>query len=86
MMSLLAAGGSAAVIAGLEAYGASTPERVRLVSVAQAAVSGGLAAMMGARYRASGKVMPAGAVAALSLILCIAYATRAASAAATKRA
>ena len=46
-------------------------------SWAQGALAGGLAGHMGARFFASGKVMPAGLVAAMSATMLVAYSLRA---------
>ena len=79
LVSLIAAGGSAAIIAGLEFFQTTS---VQLSSAAQAVVAGGLAAMMGKRFSESGKVMPAGIVAGLSAVLFVLYVARAAGGAA----
>ncbi|CAK9784466.1 TMEM14-domain-containing protein [Cutaneotrichosporon oleaginosum] len=69
----LIAGGGSGVLAGWGAYRASyNPKDVR-VSLAVAAV---LTLLMGKRFLASGKFMPAGLVAALSILMVVRYAMR----------
>ena len=73
--SLVAAGGAAATLVALETAGAARAPLA--ASAAQAVVAGGLCAMMGSRFAASGKVMPAGFVAVLSGIMFVVYSARA---------
>lgn len=79
--SLVAGGGSGlavlvseAVLAGGLAAAGSGARTV--VEVAQLALAGMLTYVMGNRFAASGKFMPAGMVAALSAALAVAYAAR----------
>ena len=70
--SLVAGVGVGLLMAALEAY---VPRAV-LASAAQAVVAGVLAATMNKRYTDSGKFMPAGLVASLSLVAAVVYAFR----------
>ena len=72
--SLIAAGGAAATLVTLEAFGAKAAPVA--AGVAQTLVAGGLCAMMGTRFAASGKVMPAGLVTVISGVMVIVYAAR----------
>ena len=74
MVSLAAAGGVAAALYFLEGYARGGNSAA---SWAQGALAGGLAGHMGARFFASGKVMPAGLVAAMSATMLVAYLLRA---------
>ena len=75
--SLLGGGLGGAFFAASELLLSRSPQLVVAVSAAQALAAGGLAYVMGGRYSASGKFMPAGLVASLSLILCVVYSARA---------
>ena len=74
--SLISAGAAAATLLALETAGATRAPFAS--SVAQSIVAGGLCFMMGNRFANSGKIMPAGLVAALSGVMFVVYATRAA--------
>lgn len=85
--SLIAGVGSGLAIVALELFASRSSSGIsRALSAAQALGAGGLAFTMVQRYVASGKVMPAGAVAALSALACVVFLARAASATAVKRA
>lgn len=72
MPSLIAGSASALILAGLEKYGGGSVGS----NLGQAGVSAGLFVMMMRRFAASGKVMPAGVVAAASWLCLGAYLAR----------
>lgn len=72
--SLIAGGGSGLVMLLLEAYSSNGENKA--VTGVQLVVAGGLAYQMNERYQASGKVMPAGLVAFLSIGAVTVYGAR----------
>ena len=76
--SLVAGAGSGAAIAGLEyVIAGAAPSLVSQVSAVQVLAASTLAYVMGSRYAGSGKFMPTGLVAALSLSMVLVFGTRA---------
>lgn len=75
--SLMGGVGGAVVFAAAEHYVAAAPALAGPLSAAQVLAASGLAYVMGSRYSASGKFMPAGLVAALSLSMVLIYGARA---------
>ncbi len=75
LVSLLAAGASAALVLGLEASGPRS-RWATAAAVGQLSIATALLVVMARRYAASGKVMPAGLTAVLSGVALLAYASR----------
>jgi uncharacterized membrane protein (UPF0136 family) len=73
MMSLIAGGGSGALILALEYMGSSSPASQALFSKTQAGLSAFLMVSMWFRYHSSGKFMPAGVVSMLSALITVLY-------------
>ena len=76
LASLIAGAGSGAAVAALEVSLSAYPRMRSPIGVAQCVVAGSLLMLMGQRFMASFKVMPAGLVAGLSLAMLAAYASR----------
>ena len=77
--SLMAGGGSGVAVIALEltlAGLANAGGARNAVQAVQLTLTGGLLYVMGGRYMASGKIMPAGIVAGLSGLCALAYASR----------